>query len=155
MPGGSTSSLTGELGPLRCTQVGKKTHFCTKFIGACLACRRDDWWNTHHSYSRDGLVWSSGADVAVRSQDYSPPRCLPARLTNICVHKNVCAMLMQADPNVTLTNGSIAKFTNRERPQIFFNETTGAPAVLFTGVCPGQKYTYAYTLAQRIRQPGA
>ena len=52
---------------------------------------RDDWWNTHYSYSADGLNWSSGADVA-------------------------------CDPNITMTNGQVAKFTNRERPQIFFNE---------------------------------
>eukprot|EP01063_Lacrimia_lanifica_P001128 TRINITY_DN10547_c0_g1_i1.p1 TRINITY_DN10547_c0_g1~~TRINITY_DN10547_c0_g1_i1.p1 ORF type:complete len:382 (+),score=71.61 TRINITY_DN10547_c0_g1_i1:103-1248(+) len=82
---------------------------------------RDDWWNTHHSFSRDGLTWSTGADVA-------------------------------ADPNITLTDGGVYKFTNRERPWIYFNETTGRPAVLFTGVCPGVKYTYAYTLAQRIEQ---
>ena len=82
---------------------------------------RDDWWNTHHSYSSDGLTWSDGSDVA-------------------------------CDPNITLTNGSLVKFTNRERPWIFFNTTTGAPALLFNGVCPGKKYTYAFTLVQRIRQ---
>ena len=52
---------------------------------------RDDWWNTHYSYSADGMYWSSGADVA-------------------------------CDPNITTADGSVAKFTNRERPQIFFNE---------------------------------
>jgi len=31
----------------------------------CATCRRDDWWNTHHSFSQDGLSWSSGSDVAV------------------------------------------------------------------------------------------
>ena len=82
---------------------------------------RNDWWNTHHSYSKDGLQWSDGSDIAT-------------------------------DPNVTLTNGSIYRFTNRERPQIYFNETTGEPAVLFNGVCPGKKYTYAYTLGQRLNQ---
>jgi len=82
---------------------------------------RNDWWNTHHSYSVDGLTWSSGADVA-------------------------------ADPNITLASGEIYRFTNRERPQIYFNESTGAPAVLFNGVCPDKKYTYAYTLAQAINQ---
>ena len=82
---------------------------------------RSDWWNTHHSYSEDGLVWSDGSDIAT-------------------------------NPNVTLTNGTVYKFTNRERPQIYFNETTGEPAVLFNGVCPGAKYTYAYTLAQDINQ---
>jgi hypothetical protein len=40
----------------------------------------------------------------------------------------------------------------RERPQIFFNETTGNPAILFNGVCPGEKYDYAYTLAQFLGQ---
>ena len=55
-------------------------------------------------------------------------------------------------PNVTLTDGSIAVFTNRERPHIYFNETTGKPALLFNGVCPGPKYTYAYTIAQFFQQ---
>ena len=82
---------------------------------------REDWWNTHHSWSEDGLTWSDGSDIA-------------------------------CDPNITLTNGSIYKFTNRERPRIFFNETTGRPAMLFNGVCPGKKYTYSYTLSQDIRQ---
>jgi len=82
---------------------------------------RNDWWNTHHSYSIDGLNWSDGNDIA-------------------------------ATPNITLTDKSIYKFTNRERPQIYFNETTGNPAILFNGVCPGVKYTYAYTLAQKINQ---
>ena len=57
-----------------------------------------------------------------------------------------------ANPNITLISGDIFRFTNRERPQIYFNESTGAPAVLFNGVCPGAKYTYAYTLAQAINQ---
>jgi len=82
---------------------------------------RDDWWNTHYSWSTDGLMWSDGSAIA-------------------------------ADPNITLTDGSIFRFTNRERPQIFFNETTGKPAILFNGVCPGKKYTYAYTLAQHLNQ---
>jgi hypothetical protein len=38
------------------------------------------------------------------------------------------------DPNVTLADGSVRHFTNRERPQIFHNESTGAPALLFNGV---------------------
>jgi len=82
---------------------------------------RNDWWNTHHSYSKDGLSWSDGADIAT-------------------------------DPNITMTNGKIYQFTNRERPQIYFNESTGEPAMLFNGVCPGKKYTYAYTFAQQINQ---
>ena len=82
---------------------------------------RDDWWNTHYSWSEDGLEWSSGEDVA-------------------------------CDPNVTLTDGSVKKFTNRERPNIYFNVTTGEPAVLFNGVCPGTKYDYAYTIGQQINQ---
>ena len=82
---------------------------------------RDDWWNTHYSFSADGLSWSSGADIAT-------------------------------DPNISLTDGSIHRFTNRERPQIFFNESTGKPAILFNGVCPGEKYDYAYTLAQFLGQ---
>lgn len=55
-------------------------------------------------------------------------------------------------PNVTLTDGSLAVFTNRERPHIYFNESTGQPALLFNGVCPGKKYGYAYTIAQFFEQ---
>ena len=40
------------------------------------------------------------------------------------------------DPNVTLVGGGTVKFTNRERPQIYFNESTGEPTLLFNGtVC--------------------
>ena len=56
------------------------------------------------------------------------------------------------DPNVTLVGGDTVKFTNRERPQIYFNESTGEPALLFNGVCPGRKYDYAYTIAQPFVQ---
>jgi hypothetical protein len=56
-----------------------------------------------------------------------------------------------------LTNGSAVRMVQRERPQIFFNETTGLPAILFTGVAPpGAKfYGYTYTHAQRINQTAA
>ena len=81
---------------------------------------RDDWWNTHYSWSRNGVSdWSKGDTVT-------------------------------ADPNITLSTGGVYQFTNRERPQLFFNHTTGEPVMLFNGVCPGEKYTYAYTLAQRL-----
>jgi hypothetical protein len=85
---------------------------------------RDDWWNTHLAFSEDGLTWSSGASGAA----------------------------VATDPNVTLADGSVRHFTNRERPQNFHNESTGAPALLFNGVCPGLKYTYGYTIAQGIVQ---
>eukprot|EP00928_Gymnodinium_smaydae_P080033 TRINITY_DN63832_c0_g1_i1.p1 TRINITY_DN63832_c0_g1~~TRINITY_DN63832_c0_g1_i1.p1 ORF type:complete len:404 (-),score=3.48 TRINITY_DN63832_c0_g1_i1:124-1335(-) len=55
-------------------------------------------------------------------------------------------------PNVTLTDGTVHRFTNRERPHIYFNESTGAPAILFNGVCPFDKYDYAYTIAQYLEQ---
>ena len=55
---------------------------------------------------------------------------------------------------LVLSNGSSVKMKQRERPQIFFNESTGRPALLFTGVAPpGSKfYGYTYTHAQKIRQ---
>eukprot|EP00927_Polykrikos_kofoidii_P074535 TRINITY_DN70535_c0_g1_i1.p1 TRINITY_DN70535_c0_g1~~TRINITY_DN70535_c0_g1_i1.p1 ORF type:complete len:293 (-),score=30.57 TRINITY_DN70535_c0_g1_i1:59-850(-) len=53
---------------------------------------------------------------------------------------------------ILLSDGSLREFTNRERPHILFNESTGEPAILFNGVCPGAKYDYAYTLAQYIHQ---
>eukprot|EP00911_Craspedida_sp_UC1_P002430 UC1_evm4s1810 len=58
---------------------------------------------------------------------------------------------------VTMVNGSNLTLVQRERPQIFFNRTTGKPAMLFTGVAPpGAKfYGYTYTYMQRIQQPAA
>jgi hypothetical protein len=55
---------------------------------------------------------------------------------------------------LSLANGSNITMKQRERPQIFFNETTGRPAILFTGVAPpwAKFYGYTYTHAQRIRQ---
>jgi hypothetical protein len=53
--------------------------------------------------------------------------------------------------------GGSATLVQRERPQVFFNETSGEPAILFTGVAPpgANFYGYTYTHAQRIRQgPG-
>ena len=49
-------------------------------------------------------------------------------------------------PNITLVQ--------RERPQIFFNESTGEPALLFTGVTPpgAAFYGFTYTHAQPIKQ---
>ena len=55
---------------------------------------------------------------------------------------------------LALTDGSTIQLKQRERPQIFFNESTGQPALLFTGVAPpwAKFYGYTYTHAQPIRQ---
>lgn len=82
---------------------------------------RDDWWNTHFAFSRDGLTWSDGSAIT-------------------------------AGPNITLSDGTVHAFTNRERPHVYFNESTGQPAILFNGVCPFKKYDYAYTIAQFLEQ---
>ncbi len=53
---------------------------------------------------------------------------------------------------VTLVNGSNITLVQRERPQIFFDEHTGRPSILFTGVTPpgAAFYGYTYTFAQKI-----
>lgn len=53
---------------------------------------------------------------------------------------------------VHLTDGSKSTLRQRERPQVWFDEETGEPSVLFTGVAPqgAQFYGYTYTFAQRI-----
>ena len=51
--------------------------------------------------------------------------------------------------------GGSATLVRRERPQLFFNETTGKPAALFTGVSPpgaSKARSYTYTHAQRVVQ---
>ena len=55
---------------------------------------------------------------------------------------------------VALANGSNVTLVQRERPQIWFDEHTKKPSLLFTGVAPpGSKfYGYTYTFAQKIRQ---
>lgn len=53
-----------------------------------------------------------------------------------------------------MEDGTRTALVQRERPQIFFNESTGEPALLFTGVTPpgAQFYGFTYTHAQRIAQ---
>ena len=55
---------------------------------------------------------------------------------------------------LSLQNGTNVTLMQRERPQLLFNETTGEPALLFTGVAPpgASFYGYTYTQAQWIRQ---
>ena len=55
---------------------------------------------------------------------------------------------------IAMEDGTSTTMVQRERPQLWFNETTGEPALLFTGVAPpGSKfYGYTYTLAQRVQQ---
>ena len=54
---------------------------------------------------------------------------------------------------VALSNGSNVTLVQRERPQIFFDEQTGHPSILFTGVTPpgASFYGYTYTFAQQIK----
>lgn len=54
---------------------------------------------------------------------------------------------------VDLADGSQKVLVQRERPQLWFDEQTGEPSILYTGVAPpGAKfYGYTYTFAQRIR----
>jgi hypothetical protein len=51
-----------------------------------------------------------------------------------------------------MADGTNKTLVQRERPQIWFDETTGAPSILFTGVAPPGAgfYGYTYTFAQRI-----
>jgi hypothetical protein len=56
--------------------------------------------------------------------------------------------------NVVAVNAESVALVQRERPQLWFNESTGAPALLFTGVAPpgAHFYGYTYTMSQRIQQ---
>merc|ERR1712217_160900 len=56
-------------------------------------------------------------------------------------------------PTIALENGSNQTLQQRERPQLFFDEDTGEPSILFTGVTPphAKHYGYTYTFAQRIK----
>ena len=51
-----------------------------------------------------------------------------------------------------MADGSTQTLVQRERPQIWFDEVTGAPSLLFTGVAPpgARFYGYTYTFAQKI-----
>ena len=53
---------------------------------------------------------------------------------------------------VAMANGTKEVLVQRERPQLWFDEHTGAPSILFTGVAPpgASFYGYTYTFAQRI-----
>lgn len=48
---------------------------------------------------------------------------------------------------VNYTDGSSAVLSRRERPKLLFNATTGAPAVLYNGVCPPDSRNNCFTLA--------
>lgn len=55
-----------------------------------------------------------------------------------------------------LSDGTNTTLHRRERPKILFNATTGAPAVLYNGVCPGSGNTNGcFTVAQAILPPAA
>ena len=53
---------------------------------------------------------------------------------------------------VQMADGSTSTLVQRERPQLWLDEVTGAPTILFTGVAPPGAgfYGYTYTFAQRI-----
>merc|ERR1712125_42212 len=55
---------------------------------------------------------------------------------------------------VNLASGETRTMVQRERPQVFFDESTGEPSILFTGVAPpgAEMYGYTYTFAQKIRK---
>jgi len=56
---------------------------------------------------------------------------------------------------VGFADGSAVSYSRRERPKLLLNKTTGAPAVLFTGVCPeGAQSSACYTLSQPILTSG-
>eukprot|EP00933_Yihiella_yeosuensis_P072138 TRINITY_DN80448_c0_g1_i1.p1 TRINITY_DN80448_c0_g1~~TRINITY_DN80448_c0_g1_i1.p1 ORF type:complete len:411 (+),score=58.79 TRINITY_DN80448_c0_g1_i1:81-1313(+) len=54
---------------------------------------------------------------------------------------------------INLTSGKQETFGQRERPQLWFDEHTGEPSILFTGVAPpgAAFYGYTYTFAQRVK----
>jgi hypothetical protein len=53
--------------------------------------------------------------------------------------------------NVTFADGTALTMARRERPKLYFNATTGAPAILYTAVCaPGS--SQCFTLGQPIVQ---
>jgi hypothetical protein len=54
---------------------------------------------------------------------------------------------------LSLVDGSKVTLVQRERPQLYFDEKTGHPTLLFTGVAPpgAAFYGYTYTHVQRIR----
>ena len=55
-----------------------------------------------------------------------------------------------------LSDGTNTTLHRRERPKILFNATTGAPAVLYNGVCPGSGNTNGcFTVAQAILPPAS
>ena len=45
---------------------------------------RDDWWNTHYSFSVDGLHWSTGSDIATDPN---------ITLTNGSMHVDHCTVV--------------------------------------------------------------
>jgi hypothetical protein len=56
--------------------------------------------------------------------------------------------------DLPLSDGTSTTLHRRERPKILFNATTGLPAVLYNGVCPGSGNTDGcFTVAQAILPP--
>jgi hypothetical protein len=53
---------------------------------------------------------------------------------------------------VTFTNGTTSNLSRRERPQLYFDPTSGNPTVLYTGVVPGPDHASlaSFTLAAAI-----
>jgi len=82
-----------------------------------------DSTDTHHQFAVGGYADSNGASIF--SGWVVQSHTTPAYTTNI-----TSFVQGSSGPTVTTT------FARRERPKVFFDPVTGAPKVLYTGVCP-------------------
>lgn len=93
--------------------------------GSTRGCTRRDWRS-----GRDPLFWMIGYYAFSLRPEGPWYFRHPPSYTNVIV----------------LQNGTNVTMVQRERPQLLFNETTGEPALLFTGVAPPGAAFYGASL---------
>ena len=94
----------------------------------------------HPQFRVGGYAQSSGADIF--SSWTVQPESAPAYTTEF-----QSFVSGSAGPTITTT------FARRERPKVYLDPATGAPAVLYTGVCPQTSSNDCFTIAAPIAVP--
>eukprot|EP00935_MAST-01C_sp_MAST-1C-sp1_P000270 g270.t1 len=107
--------------------------------------------NDTRKFVEDPFVWRSARGVHMLSHGHFDENGYYA-----CAERPEGPWQFRIKPAYTnvveITNGTKEVLVQRERPQLWFDEHTGAPSILFTGVAPpgASFYGYTYTFAQRI-----
>ena len=108
------------------------------------------------------LYFDKAADkwrVLLHQYPLSPPRTLVGGVASSATADILSEWKLQLHTHpvytttVNVSGGGQELMSHRERPKLYLNPETGAPEVLYTGVCPtGKQGSFCYTHAQPIDQ---